>query len=177
MRIIPARAGFTRAMRSSSAATEDHPRSRGVYHWGRLSVPSTRGSSPLARGLRDPVLLPVPVRGIIPARAGFTDRRAVPAPASPDHPRSRGVYHRKFFGGLLKTGSSPLARGLQTNARHQQDEQRIIPARAGFTCVSNQEEGVCRDHPRSRGVYSRCPVASGSRKGSSPLARGLPRRR
>ena len=71
-RIIPARAGFTRATRSMRSTMRDHPRSRGVYGLGGLTVFSLSGSSPLARGL----LLRPPRRPtrrrIIPARAGFT---------------------------------------------------------------------------------------------------------
>ena len=50
---------------------------------------------------------------------------------------------------------------------------RIIPARAGFTggCVSH--EWILPDHPRSRGVYARCPACDTQWEGSSPLARGL----
>ena len=51
-RIIPARAGFTRAHRSRGGHLQDHPRSRGVYYRPLASVFNRLGSSPLARGLR-----------------------------------------------------------------------------------------------------------------------------
>ena len=51
-RIIPARAGFTRAPGSAPHAWSDHPRSRGVYETMACSHDSVTGSSPLARGLR-----------------------------------------------------------------------------------------------------------------------------
>ena len=71
-RIIPARAGFTRARGAAAGRQSDHPRSRGVY-WD-MSDPShvSRGSSPLARGLRVAPVNAECVVGIIPARAGFT---------------------------------------------------------------------------------------------------------
>ena len=72
LRIIPARAGFTVCGRSWETAREDHPRSRGVYlraHHGHYAV---HGSSPLARGLPASTENAVRMRGIIPARAGFT---------------------------------------------------------------------------------------------------------
>ena len=51
--IIPARAGFTIKTRYLRRASEDHPRSRGVYKaWGGDTLLNT-GSSPLARGLRE----------------------------------------------------------------------------------------------------------------------------
>ena len=91
-RIIPARAGFTPDPPRTSAARQDHPRSRGVYgccfSWGAAAS----GSSPLARGLP---LAPAPARGeprIIPARAGFTACARHPYERGRDHPRSRGVY-------------------------------------------------------------------------------------
>ena len=50
-RIIPARAGFTGWARGFHQVVWDHPRSRGVYESGRITVPPASGSSPLARGL------------------------------------------------------------------------------------------------------------------------------
>ena len=71
-RIIPARAGFTRAGTVSSGALMDHPRSRGVYPASSRDHFSVSGSSPLARGLHPENLLGGIHRRIIPARAGFT---------------------------------------------------------------------------------------------------------
>ena len=51
---------------------------------------------------------------------------------------------------------------------------RIIPARAGFTPRERAPAARDRDHPRSRGVYSRACSCSQVVIGSSPLARGLP---
>ena len=50
--IIPARAGFTGCTQDRATPAQDHPRSRGVYHVPALQVSATKGSSPLARGLR-----------------------------------------------------------------------------------------------------------------------------
>ena len=90
-----------------------------------------------------------------------------------DHPRSRGVYappHARF---TIMYGSSPLARGLPAEQDKQLVQDRIIPARAGFTSCTYAGRGVRRDHPRSRGVYH-FPVPSVPVfPGSSPLARGL----
>ena len=73
--IIPARAGFTSCCGPTPTLSWDHPRSRGVYDDVKPPPPIAKGSSPLARGLL------ILARGsrvgarIIPARAGFTDRR------------------------------------------------------------------------------------------------------
>ena len=111
---------------------------------------------------------------IIPARAGFTivsgqiknDRR--------DHPRSRGVYGWCSSSHCALSGSSPLARGLLGDVGHFVAGQGIIPARAGFTCVSSPSTRRRTDHPRSRGVYPTADELNKGIHGSSPLARGLP---
>ena len=51
-----------------------------------------RGSSPLARGLRESGLERGHSVGIIPARAGFTPDTVNRTVSGLDHPRSRGVY-------------------------------------------------------------------------------------
>ena len=90
--IIPARAGFTEAGAPCSRSRPDHPRSRGVYQPIKGDVPTNYGSSPLARGLPIAGNGDARTRRIIPARAGFTRRRARPVRWPRDHPRSRGVY-------------------------------------------------------------------------------------
>ena len=172
-RIIPARAGFTRSSRWEPAARTDHPRSRGVYTGGVKGRDGKRGSSPLARGLRDPAEISAAPTGIIPARAGFTAWNWVSAARSPDHPRSRGVYNRNQLQTSHAAGSSPLARGLLPYNLRGKVPSRIIPARAGFTCIVRRRGSLERDHPRSRGVYKGHQGHGVVRTGSSPLARGL----
>ena len=132
-RIIPARAGFTAGSPVVDAFHGDHPRSRGVYEDVKPPPPIAKGSSPLARGLQNARDHAVLLRGIIPARAGFTPA-ATGEPGSPqDHPRSRGVYGRPGGRGRPARGSSPLARGLRSPMIIISIFARIIPARAGFT--------------------------------------------
>ena len=154
LRIIPARAGFTLASRSATVANADHPRSRGVYHSDYSFSSSTRGSSPLARGLHF--------------------REEIVHESLPDHPRSRGVYVLACDIRVLSEGSSPLARGLRQATCYENIFSGIIPARAGFTQESCARPGDGEDHPRSRGVYSPTTSRRGVASGSSPLARGLP---
>ena len=90
---------------------------------------------------------------IIPARAGFTDKREWSSSISRDHPRSRGVYRGGFSEEVGGYGSSPLARGLPLRRAFLDESGRIIPARAGFTSTQTME-----------GAWG---------NGSSPLARGL----
>ena len=171
--IIPARAGFTCWSEMIGSRWWDHPRSRGVYSTSASVNASGAGSSPLARGL--------PRRGhgreirrrIIPARAGFTRRRAPPARSAWDHPRSRGVYGPYSEDCYPDDGSSPLARGLRSTPEQQGSGSRIIPARAGFTGLRPLRGSGRADHPRSRGVYSNISEDMCKLDGSSPLARGL----
>ena len=72
VRIIPARAGFTRSGPVRGGQWQDHPRSRGVYRDGLSRSRLLRGSSPLARGLHPAPGREAQATGIIPARAGFT---------------------------------------------------------------------------------------------------------
>ncbi len=151
--IIPARAGFT--------------------WWSGYYEKTDEGSSPLARGLLPEPEEGVILIGIIPARAGFTLGGRQSHPRNQDHPRSRGVYGPIIGTARPAMGSSPLARGLQVGPALCWAGTRIIPARAGFTTPGHNREGDRRDHPRSRGVYSKSFLASTSPSGSSPLARGL----
>ena len=131
--IIPARAGFTGTNRSRDAQHADHPRTRGVYQYWPVRAMAAVGSSPHARGLRvGGQGVGAPAR-IIPARAGFTLSQLRGGQAGQDHPRTRGVYRSRAWPPLQPTGSSPHARGLHTPPTQHAPEQRIIPARAGFT--------------------------------------------
>ena len=156
-RIIPARAGFTVQRGHHCQGRRDHPRSRGVYQHRQAASVSTAGSSPLARGL---------LQG---EAAGWA--------AVVDHPRSRGVYESGNWSAIASRGSSPLARGLRRTGRACLQRERIIPARAGFTCPCFAWGWGVWDHPRSRGVYRGRPGPSHLGGGSSPLARGLRWRR
>ena len=133
----------------------------------------TRGSSPLARGLRAAILIEAVGEGIIPARAGFTRPPSRTASWTVDHPRSRGVYRAERVADDEAFGSSPLARGLHRGTRHRDPPGRIIPARAGFTRTDPRGPRRAGDHPRSRGVYASAPGGRRPVRGSSPLARGL----
>ena len=152
-RIIPARAGFTKASRWGGREFPDHPRSRGVYLYvtGRILI--SAGSSPLARGLPAGAIVHDYNYRIIPARAGFTRRSDAGQSPPRDHPRSRGVYRTTCWSPGRSSGSSPLARGLHRHRHPLARGRRIIPARAGFTWPSPSTAASRADHPRSRGVY------------------------
>ena len=151
--IIPARAGFTGDYNNQYCELRDHPRSRGFYCRRWSPSPMPRGSSPLARGLRRPRPGRWCQPRIIPARAGFTPAMRGAIRYSGDHPRSRGVYDEMPATNHTANGSSPLARGLLGEFYGNVGEERIIPARAGFTNAGALALASQADHPRSRGVY------------------------
>ena len=155
----------------------DHPRSRGVYARNGQHDLNGLGSSPLARGLRDGDVDGGVQARIIPARAGFTSSWTWSSHRTSDHPRSRGVYIWWCMLFVSMCGSSPLARGLRVLDVPVPVRAGIIPARAGFTRPHLAQAARRRDHPRSRGVYGGENVGGARVEGSSPLARGLRRRR
>ena len=174
--IIPARAGFTLDTVPSVLERGDHPRSRGVYTQRIRDAAGEGGSSPLARGLQTVPGIDRVLAGIIPARAGFTLLLLLLRARPRDHPRSRGVYDPVAALESIYVGSSPLARGLRGSCCGSWGCVRIIPARAGFTPTEPPATSTQQDHPRSRGVYLSIIQGTISGAGSSPLARGLPRR-
>ena len=173
-RIIPARAGPTRAKSARIPIPSDHPRSCGANRFVRASFFIIRGSSPLVRGQ--------PIRSgeffyhsrIIPARAGPTYRSRPSSPRPSDHPRSCGANHLQRFRLLCALGSSPLVRGQRTGQSAFQRCVRIIPARAGPTVTQVDMDGVWPDHPRSCGANPMALVMRPGKPGSSPLVRGQP---
>ena len=172
-RIIPACAGFTRPARRPEPGHSDHPRMRGVYAATARVTATAGGSSPHARGLLVNENWWIGRERIIPARAGFTGRRADRLPLARDHPRTRGVYRGATPLASLAVGSSPHARGLPVTAGFRGLLCGIIPARAGFTALSSAPVCVSGDHPRTRGVYGDPAGRVRPHQGSSPHARGL----
>ena len=132
-RIIPARAGQTRASRSPPARHTDHPRACGAnVSAGYGDVPPI-GSSPRVRGK--------PRRDdggnhairIIPARAGQTVYHVRPSISASDHPRACGANHDTMQSVSTSSGSSPRVRGKLGVPCVVYFTFRIIPARAGQT--------------------------------------------
>ncbi len=122
-------------------------------HWKLVSTNGpVQGSSPHARGARDPAGTDLHARGIIPACAGSTVRRRVRRSRGRDHPRMRGEHCQWFAGTSEGPGSSPHARGA-----------RPCP-------TSPTTSGT--DHPRMRGEHRSDVTYSRALAGSSPHARG-----
>ena len=156
-RLIPARAGKTRIDAVYEIARAAHPRSRGENIARAIALSAPCGSSPLARGKRDPFPRRLKGRRLIPARAGKTQVQWSLAIAPP--------------------GSSPLARGKRSAQPVRGRQQWLIPARAGKTVDDPLSRLARGAHPRSRGENSPPPVYTSPCRGSSPLARGKRRGR
>ena len=73
-------------------------------------------------------------------------------------------------------GSSPLARGTHAGVIRGGRAVRLIPARAGNTCTHGLDGDDAPAHPRSRGEHLNQSRKPEIMSGSSPLARGTPRR-
>ena len=132
------------------------------------------GSSPLSRGIPPQRTQLTSQSGIIPALAGNTTSKPPPDPASRDHPRSRGEYHRHVPVQAAPQGSSPLSRGIRHRTPSVSRRSRIIPALAGNTPAGGFGVQLRQDHPRSRGEYSPNATTCNAPGGSSPLSRGIP---
>ena len=133
-RIIPAHAGQTSVMESSSSPSADHPRACGANSWHCLHRPRPNGSSPRMRGKRIVENRVRKSRRIIPAHAGQTGTRATHSHAPSDHPRACGANFMVFFTNCSYSGSSPRMRGKLHRSHLRTDVPRIIPAHAGQTC-------------------------------------------
>ena len=173
-RIIPARAGPTRAKNWLLENTPDHPRSCGANVFVCCVLYCSYGSSPLVRGQRVlSIAFGTPER-IIPARAGPTQILSFNSALWADHPRSCGANAIAGVYDKIHLGSSPLVRGQQANTYGSQTTARIIPARAGPTYRGTTSGGTGSDHPRSCGANGQVRVHFNDAFGSSPLVRGQP---
>ncbi len=175
--LIPAGAGRTPGGCRLRGGLAAHPRWRGadrslskVLHW-------VDGSSPLARGGH--VIQPdgTTARGLIPAGAGRTCACPRMATRSTAHPRWRGADSVRDGRLDVGLGSSPLARGGLRPARHRHRPLGLIPAGAGRTGPPTTPSGPKGAHPPWRGADRRPSDGLRRPSGSSPLARGGPRRR
>ena len=150
--IIPARAGSTRQTSPWCPSAGDHPRSCGEHYRRFGPIVILEGSSPLVRGARPHRHARLLRQGIIPARAGSTQRASPSSGCRGDHPRSCGEH------------SSASSSDMRC--------RWIIPARAGSTSRWSNRRVPIRDHPRSCGEHVQAQHIHAAGVGSSPLVRG-----
>ncbi len=173
-RIIPARAGPTPPVLRHGFSTPDHPRACGANESGNAHTRHRGGSSPRVRGqLRHPHRIPAQ-RRIIPARAGPTFLGCGDLGEHADHPRACGANELPVGDAADTHGSSPRVRGQPDGRRDGKDTFRIIPARAGPTCLPSAAVVKNSDHPRACGANLLAVRGSCQKFGSSPRVRGQP---
>ena len=90
------------------------------------------------------------------------------------HPHSRGENPSRSDWLVGGTGSSPLTRGKQVEARAQARDHGLIPTHAGKTLDVKIAAFRLRAHPHSRGENSPSSPRPSAGRGSSPLTRGKP---
>ncbi len=171
-RIIPARAGQTSMIGLTPKKTSDHPRACGANdefaNVGRIP----NGSSPRVRGKRRRPRPAHQTIRIIPARAGQTRRRTARYRPNPDHPRACGANPPTQSATPSSPGSSPRVRGKPASPSPTSSTRRIIPARAGQTCVRTRDGVPSSDHPRACGANLVGNSFISGYTGSSPRVRG-----
>ena len=89
-----------------------------------------------------------------------------------DHPRMRGEHLGKPFELVGWQGSSPHARGTLAGNMTVRVSPGIIPACAGNTVQSGEDDASPVDHPRMRGEHFSWSMTVSDSSGSSPHARG-----
>ena len=175
-RFIPARAGNTRQGGPRFSASTVHPRSRGEHWLDLQALVDDCGSSPLARGTPAASIPSSRPHRFIPARAGNTSTAWRASGRPTVHPRSRGEHTLRTQVSSSGAGSSPLARGTPRAEILVGICRRFIPARAGNTGTPCARRARGAVHPRSRGEHLGAQDFAALSSGSSPLARGTPRR-
>ena len=93
--LIPAHAGKTLCLRTTSSSRRAHPRSRGENTQEQTPAPDHAGSSPLTRGKHGSAPSSDASERLIPAHAGKTCPARHTASWYSAHPRSRGENARK----------------------------------------------------------------------------------
>ena len=171
-RIIPARAGQTRASRILRLITSDHPRACGANVSAEVDDFLQCGSSPRVRGKPSNEHKSENNLRIIPARAGQTWRRSSRRRSSPDHPRACGANEPILPPCHVQIGSSPRVRGKLLQHVPAHAVRRIIPARAGQTCRYIIVFLTVSDHPRACGANYDALIGERTECGSSPRVRG-----
>ena len=172
--LIPAHAGKTSGVSTTSRAPWAHPRSRGENGRGGDGDWPQGGSSPLTRGKPSAAITPTPAPRLIPAHAGKTTPHRPAGQTQSAHPRSRGENGQSAAQAAHRAGSSPLTRGKLYRGRQHVRRDGLIPAHAGKTSSSLGPVRPAWAHPRSRGENSAGMSAAASSAGSSPLTRGKP---
>ena len=149
--LIPAHAGKTRLRSCVRARLRAHPRSRGENSLTLINCAPLPGSSPLTRGKLVSKVKAATLAGLIPAHAGKTATNCNELIPTRAHPRSRGENGWWVWVVCRTAGSSPLTRGKLSWLIALVYRAGLIPAHAGKTPNTDQNQPRVKAHPRSRG--------------------------
>ena len=175
--IIPACAGSSRCSPPRASCWGDHPRACGEQAVSDEADRDVTGSSPRVRGAA--VKRPQQRRegGIIPARAGSRIPYEWVDGPKRDHPRAYGEQLNGEDPVKQAEGSSPRVRGAGLPAARGDQQEGIIPARAGSRGAPGWSSCRTRDHPRACGEQNFRQRSLHMPRGSSPRVRGAGRER
>ena len=170
--LIPACAGKTTSLPTTTRATVAHPRVCGE-NVPRLSGATVRvGSSPRVRGKHAETRAHFPPPGLIPACAGKTVSVTLGPPLTWAHPRVCGENSGSRSDGPGLSGSSPRVRGKPGPFPTWGPKRRLIPACAGKTFLGLFVVLSRAAHPRACGENPDTTVGDLVAWGSSPRVRG-----
>ena len=153
--ITPAHAGSTSRRSARGQPWPDHPRTCGEHTTTTFGDDERPGSPPHMRGAPAATHLGGVALGTTPAHAGSTQ-----TPAEPD---------------AFDDGSPPHMRGALLGRVSCDRCVGITPAHAGSTALDLMESEYERDHPRTCGEHSSCPIRASRPAGSPPHMRGARR--
>ena len=150
-RLIPAHAGNSLKGSRSLRRPPAHPRTRGELGALRSRYQAAAGSSPHTRGTRAKPVTLVTVKRLIPAHAGNSREQGCAAAQITAHPRTRGELMIRGRVCSFARGSSPHTRGTLARNLGLQAQERLIPAHAGNSPISQHVFDWRSAHPRTRG--------------------------
>ena len=159
-------------MTLASAPTWAHPRPCGEHP--RLAIDPNRGagSSPPVRGAQGAHAGTGGGAGLIPARAGSTQKSDRWRKLYRAHPRPCGEHDKAYNLWRSETGSSPPVRGALHRTIRVTPPLGLIPARAGSTRKPVAAFQLGGAHPRPCGEHTLEEAKAYRDEGSSPPVRG-----
>ena len=172
VRLIPACAGKTVAIRHRRRLPRAHPRVCGENLSPSFFSRALLGSSPRVRGKLPQHPAHVLDSGLIPACAGKTSSWARWSSSDWAYPRVCGENLPIEKLPSVDTGLSPRVRGKLEDFILGQLRGRIIPACAGKTTTTQRSQPRSPAHPRVCGENSANTSRTASASGSSPRVRG-----
>ena len=171
-RITPAHAGKTCPPLCYIYSIADHPRACGENRGSLTTEYGLDGSPPRMRGKLTVAAWPRSITRITPAHAGKTASARLFSAAATDHPRACGENRSVVKPPCFTPGSPPRMRGKRAAAAVRLVGERITPAHAGKTLLTQTFLPDTTDHPRACGENADGRHVAPTSCGSPPRMRG-----